>query len=202
MNIDVEYQRAGGVKAQQGGGVATAQISAEQLADLNRLEGMAAEGDPAPGVENGGAEVEAAPAVDPAESWAMIPAIVGSTLSIAFPELQRVYSPDACRNWGAAMVPVADKYGWSADGLVGPEIALFAASLPFVLGTAQVIRVHKAERAEQEKRKAEESKPAPVIAPVAPVEEAAPVDSGKTVTFGAPAPVAEKKAAASRKAKA
>lgn len=47
-------------------------LSAEQDADLRRLEGMAAEGDQGQGPEM----VEAGPAYDPAESWAVLPAIV------------------------------------------------------------------------------------------------------------------------------
>lgn len=163
-------------------------LSAEQDADLRRLESMAAEGDQEPVEMPEGGE-EAAPVVSDAESWAMIPGIVGSTLAMAFPELRAVYSQDACMAWGHAMVPVANKYGWSSDGIIGPEIGLLAASLPFVLGTAQVIKHHRAERAALERAKAEESQAAPVVPTVVVAAEAAPevVDSGKTVTFGAPA---------------
>lgn len=143
-------------------------LSAEQDADLRRLESMAAEGDQGQAPEM----VEAGPAYDPAESWAVIPAIVGSTLAIAFPELRAVYSPEACRAWGAAMVPVADKYGWEADALAGPEIGLLAASLPFIVGTVGAFKAKKAEAVKVEaKEKAER-------APVEAVQ--------KTVSFGAP----------------
>lgn len=136
-------------------------LGAEQDADLRALEMMAADG-------GQGAPVEAGPApVDPAETWAILPAMVGSTLAIALPELRPVYSPEACRAWGEAMAPVAEKYGWSADGLIGPELGLVAASLPFVVATYAAIRAKRAEVA-----KPEEEKPA------------ATVPGSKTVSFG------------------
>lgn len=147
-------------------------LSAEQDADLRRLEGMAAEGEPVPGVAPDA--VAAAPVVDQAESWAVLPAIVGSTLAIAFPELRAVYSPEACHAWGAAMVPVANKYGWDADALAGPEIGLLCASLPFVMGTVGAFKAKKAEAI-----KAEKATPAAKMAEKIDAMQ-------KTVTFGAP----------------
>lgn len=148
-------------------------MSAEQDADLRRLEMMAADGE-APAVEAG--QVDEVPAIDPAESWAMLPAMVGSVLSIALPELRQIYTPDTCRAWGDAMVPVADKYGWNADGLLGPEVGLLAASLPFIIGTASAIKSRRA--AIEQEAKAPPAKPE-ASPPAAP-------DSQKTVTFGAP----------------
>lgn len=145
-------------------------LSAEQEADLRRLEAMAADGQPGPAPEM----IEDGPVVDPAESWAVLPAIVGSTLAIAFPELRAVYSQEACRAWGAAMVPVAEKYGWEADALAGPEIGLLAASLPFIVGTVGAFKAKKAEQQKAEK-----------ASPAAKVKEQ--VDAmQKTVVFGAP----------------
>lgn len=147
-------------------------MSAEQDADLRRLEGMAAEGQPGPEV----AAPEVAPVIDQAESWAVLPAIVGSTLAIAFPELRAVYSPEACHAWGAAMVPVANKYGWEDWGAaVGPEIGLLCASLPFVVGTASALKAKKAETARIEKKEKPEARAAEKIG-----------EMQKTVTFGAP----------------
>jgi hypothetical protein len=140
-------------------------IGAEQDADLRALEMLAAEDAGAPAIDAG-----PSPA-DPAETWAILPAMVGSTLAIALPELRAAYSPEACRAWGEAMVPVADKYGWSADGLIGPELGLVAASLPFIVATFGAIR---AKRAELEK-----------AAPPAPPAE---VPGAKTVSFGTVAP--------------
>lgn len=140
-------------------------LGAEQDADLRALEAMAAEGAGAPVAEVG------PPPVDPAETWAVLPAMIGSTLAIALPELRAVYTPEACRDWGAAMAPVADKYGWSADGLLGPEIGLIAASLPFAVATFAAVKARRAEAASQ--------------APAAPPSE---VPGAKTVTFGTVTP--------------
>lgn len=108
----------------------------EQLADLVALEASAAETMPP--------EIEAEKIADPAETWAMLPAMVGSILCMAMPELRGVYSPEACQAWGAAMVPVADEQGWNADEVLGPKMALAAASVPFVLGTVFAIKARKA----------------------------------------------------------
>lgn len=76
--------------------------------------------------------------------WAMFPQMIGSALAMAMPELQKVYTPDACRAWGEAMAPVAAKYGWEADGIMGPEVGLIVASIPFVVSTAGAIRARRA----------------------------------------------------------
>lgn len=147
-------------------------VSGEQAADLAALQGMIEPDMPEEGMQEGDAQ-----AVDPAQQWAMIPAMLGSALSIAMPELQSVYSREACEAWGAAMVPVADKYGWNADGLIGPEVALLAASLPFVIGTYGAIKSKKAEL--QREAKPEVGQPA------APAVGEYQQQGAKTVSFGA-----------------
>lgn len=146
----------------------------EQAQDFAALMARAAEGDPAPGQE-----ADAAPSVDPGEQWAMIPAMIGSALAIALPELREVYSENACRAWGASMVPVAEKYGWDADGILCPEVGLLAASLPFIVGTVGAVNKRKAQAiaaARQGQRIA-----APAAAPGAP---AGPGVVAGTVAFG------------------
>lgn len=150
------------------------EMSAEQAADLAALEAAA-----------GGGEMpqeEAAPMVDQAQQWAMLPAIVGSALSMALPELRAVYTPQACEAWGAAMVPVADKYGWNCDGIIGPELALLAATVPFAFGTFAAVKARRADEEKQAKEKPKAVQAAPVIEP-GPVTTA---DIGKTVVVGAP----------------
>lgn len=147
-------------------------VSGEQAADLAALKGMIE-----PDMPEGDMPEGEAPAVDPAQQWAMIPAMLGSALSIAMPELQRVYSREACEAWGSAMVPVAEKYGWNADGLIGPEVGLLAASLPFVIGTYGAIKSKRAEL--QREAKAEAGTPA------APVVGEHQAQGAKTVSFGA-----------------
>lgn len=142
----------------------------EQAADLTYLSAMVGD-EQLPG---GGEEL--AEELDQAQQWAMVPAMLGSVLSMFMPEAQRVYSREACEAWGAAMVPVADKYGWNADGLMGPEVALLAASLPLAVGTFGLVR---AKRAELEK---EAEKPGQVQKPAG--EYVAP--GSDTVVIGAP----------------
>lgn len=115
-----------------------APASAEQAADLAVLMHQANETAPgAPGA------APAAAQVNQAEQWAMFPQMIGSALCMAMPELQQVYTPDACRAWGEAMAPVAAKYGWEADGIMGPEVGLLVVSLPFLMGTMGAIRARK-----------------------------------------------------------
>lgn len=111
-------------------------MNPEQLADLSALESGAAETMPP--------EVEMPPETNQADAWAVLPAMVGSILAIAMPELKAVYTPEACKAWGEAMVPVADEQGWNADEVLGPKMALAAASVPFVIGTVFAIKARKA----------------------------------------------------------
>lgn len=146
-------------------------LSAEQNADLLRLEGMAAEGDPAPEVAG---QPQAVPVVDAAKSWAELPALVGSLLAIAMPEVKMYYTPAACMEWGEKMVPVAEELGWDVADVMGPKMALAVASTPFILGPVLIIKAKK-----DEQQKAEKASPA------AKVKEQ--VDAmQKTVVFGAP----------------
>lgn len=150
----------------------------EQAADFAALLTAAEEGAALPtGME------EPAPAVDPGEQWAMIPAMLGSALSMALPELKEVYSEDACRAWGASMVPVAEKYGWDADGIMCPEVGLLAASLPLMVGTWGAVNRRKA-LAAAEARTGRES---PRIAEAAPAVKAGTVEFGEVQAHGAAA---------------
>lgn len=113
--------------------------------------------------------------VDESDSWAMIPAMIGGALCMAMPELKTVYTENACKQWGVAMVPVAQKYGWNADALTNsPEIALAFASLPLVLGTVTAIKAKKLENAKAAKAEKSEEKP----------QTAAQVASPETVVIG------------------
>lgn len=90
-----------------------------------------------------------------AQAWAMIPAAIGSVLSMFAPELQAVYTEDACQRWGERMVPVAEKYGWNGPTNL-PEVGLLIATASMALPTVLVLRVKLAtmrEAAEAERRK-------------------------------------------------
>ena len=84
-----------------------------------------------------------APAIDPALAWAQLPKMFGGIISMALPELDKVYTDDKCYAWGAAMSSVAEKHGWDAAETMarfGPEIALTVATLPLVVPTVLAIK--------------------------------------------------------------
>ena len=115
-------------------------LADEQAADFARLQNAVIEQEQA-GEMAGEMGGDMGP--DPAAEWAVLPATFGGILAIAMPELAEVYTPEACAAWGAAMVPVAEKYGWSSLQ-VGPEIGALIASLPFVLGTVAAVKARRA----------------------------------------------------------
>lgn len=88
-----------------------------------------------------GAPTAPAPAVDPAREWSELPAAVGALLRFPFPELEHVYTPEACMAWGAAMVPIAERYGWTA-GKVFPWLSLIGATASLLLPTVAIIKAH------------------------------------------------------------
>lgn len=79
--------------------------------------------------------------VDPAREWSEPPAAVGALLRFPFPELEHVYTPEACMAWGVAMVPIAERYGWTA-GKVFPWLSLIGASASLLLPTVAIIKAH------------------------------------------------------------
>lgn len=92
-----------------------------------------------------------AEAATEAQAWAQIPMMLGAGLSMVAPELQAIYTPDACEAWGVAMVPVAQKYGWTGPGNL-PEVGLIIATASIAVPTVVIIRAKIAEaRAEAEK---------------------------------------------------
>jgi hypothetical protein len=106
-----------------------------------------------------------APAIDPAEAWAQIPAMFGGILAMAMPELKEAYTPAACLTWGQAMTAVSDKYGWEAGEVMakwGPEIALTMATVPLALPVVKAIRDRK-EAAKEKTPEATPEKPAPYV---------------------------------------
>lgn len=85
------------------------------------------------------ADQVAAELVDPVAAWAEIPSMIGSVLGMALPEAKRIYTPDACKEWGRAMHRVAVKRGWDADGLP-PEVGAALTSAMFVIPTLALIK--------------------------------------------------------------
>ena len=94
------------------------------------------------------------PIQPPGEAWAMIPASIGMFASNLLPELQGVFTQEACKKWGDAMALVSLKYGWDAGETISkwaPEIALVVATVPLALPTYHAIKNRK-EAAEAAKK--------------------------------------------------
>lgn len=90
-----------------------------------------------------------------AKAWAVIPMTVGKVLSMFAPELQMVYTAEACQGWGEAMVPVAEKYGWNGPSNL-PELGLIISTASLAMPTVVVMKMKiqaMREAAEAEARK-------------------------------------------------
>lgn len=77
--------------------------------------------------------------INQARAWGVLAFSVGGMLSIIAPELKGVYTEDACLAWGTAVVPVAEKYGWSGPSNV-PELGLILATLPLAVPSFFIMR--------------------------------------------------------------
>lgn len=91
------------------------------------------------------AEQQAAQSLeDGARQWGALAFMVGGALSMAAPALKNVYTEEACLNWGRAMQPVAEKYGW--NGGATPEVGLLIATAGFAFPTYFAVRQAVAEK--------------------------------------------------------
>lgn len=144
----------------------------EEAADWAELEAMAAEEAPA----SVAPEAPAGPVTNPADSWAVLPAMVGSMLAMALPEVKPCFSPEACQAWGEAMVPVAAEQGWDVDEVLGPKMALAVATMPFVVGPMVAIKARKAAMVQAQIQA--QAKPGALVAD--------PGAGQKTIVFGSP----------------
>lgn len=87
--------------------------------------------------EERAAEDKAAAEADPefqAKAWAEMAKSIGGLLSMIEPALEQVYTERACLQWGRAVVPVAEKYGWNGPSSI-PELGLLIATVPLALPT-------------------------------------------------------------------
>lgn len=114
------------------------------VADLKKLEnlgGLVGEVDAESGPTEEQAEKAAAEAAaqTEAQAWAQVPLALGSALMIVAPELQAIYTKEACEAWGAAMVPVAEKYKWKGPSNL-PEIGLLVVTASMAVPTVVVVR--------------------------------------------------------------
>ena len=90
-----------------------------------------------------------------AQAWAAVPMMVGKLACMIAPELAPIYSEENCKEWGASVVPVAEKYGWGGPGAL-PELSLAISTAGFAVPTFIVVRARLAEL-----RKASEAKAKP-----------------------------------------
>jgi hypothetical protein len=91
-----------------------------------------------------------AQAADAAEEWVLIPKTLAWAITAVFPELAPHYTDDKCMELAHAIVPVAEKYGWSGVGN-SPELGLVMAGAFFCLPAYQAHKHRQAERAKKKK---------------------------------------------------
>lgn len=116
--------------------------------DMNKLEGLGdlveevdAEGPPTPQQQEEQKVVDAAE--QSAAEWGTIVYMLGNAAAMIAPELSKVYTQEACLNWGRSMNPVASKYGWNGPGGV-PELGLLIATAGLVVPSWFAIRARLA----------------------------------------------------------
>lgn len=135
---------------------------------------------PAPELPGGPEEIglPADPEQD-AREWGMVAYTIGSAAAMFAPTLRQVYTEEACAAWGATVVPVARKYGWSGPGSI-PEIGLILSTASLAVPTWLALRARLAEL-EAERRAAERKqlaqaaqRPEPAPARVPAADPAAP----------------------------
>lgn len=119
------------------------QVKREAEALAQRSAGGDAPAVTGPGPDTGASLDQAALDRAEAEAWATLPAMFGSILCMALPELREAYSAKNCAAWGEAFVPLAKKHGWTFAKL-GPELGVAAASMPMLLPTAVAIQRRRA----------------------------------------------------------
>lgn len=78
-----------------------------------------------------------------ARQWGAIVYMVGNAAAMIAPELRQVYSEEACMNWGRAMNPVAEKYGWNGANSI-PELGLLIATAGLIVPSVFAIRARLA----------------------------------------------------------
>ncbi len=94
-------------------------------------------------------------AAEKAAEWFLVPKTLAWAITTVFPELAPHYTDEKCMELATAIVPVADKYGWSGVGN-SPELALAMGTAFFCM---PAIQAHKARNAAKAKAKAEKEAP-------------------------------------------
>lgn len=112
--------------------------------DMQRMEGLGnlaeeidAEGPPTH--EQQQAQAVEAAGEENARQWGAVAFMIGGALSMVAPELRQVYTEEACLNWGRAMNPVAEKYGWNGPSAL-PELGLVIATAGLAMPSYFAVR--------------------------------------------------------------
>jgi len=168
-----------------------AQLSAEQAADLRRLEQAASE-EATEGADEA-AQQEAQSQIDHGamltDEIAGMLLSVAAVLSPAFPSLGRIYTPEASKAAGAAVAGVCVKHGWLGGGLMGEyseEITAAFILIPLAVATHQGVKGDinaLKEKADKAAGKLPQQQAPAVVAGVASVPD---VPSVPAVTIGKP----------------
>lgn len=83
-----------------------------------------------------------------AQQWAALPATAGFVFAMYLPELEPVYSEEACNRWGEAFAKFAERRGWKASVVLAwlePLIPLALATKPLLVPTVSAFRRKAAE---------------------------------------------------------
>lgn len=86
------------------------------------------------------------------EEWAGLPFVFGAIVSEAMPELSPHYTTEKCVEWAERMLPVAQRYGWTA-GVAGAWCALIGVTWGMAKPTFEAVKKKRAEnKAHAEKK--------------------------------------------------
>jgi len=127
----------------------------------------------APGVTDQGAP-QPGPSLSPdaaleaeAVEWSKCPAMFGMILARVMPELKATYTPENNLAWGRAMVPVAQRYGWTAAAFfawLGPWVGLAFATHDLALPTYDAIKANLEARQKAKNQSAADAAQQPAAA--------------------------------------
>lgn len=121
-------------------------MNAAELADLAPETTVTLPEPPPPGAQPGATLAPAA--LTEAQQWAAAPGAVGMIFSLYLPELEKVYTDEACLRWGEAMAKFAERRGWKASKFfewLEPIIPLAMATKPLLVPTVAAFRAKLAE---------------------------------------------------------
>lgn len=148
----------------------TEQEAQALVAEATAIDGAAAAHAEAAAAGNLDAKGNALPPPDPvdetaakAAEWFIVPKTLAWAITAVFPELAEHYTDAKCMELATAIVPVADKYGWSGVG-DAPELTLLVGTAFFCMPAYQAHQARQAAKKLAKKPAAPraEGEPAPM----------------------------------------